>query len=340
MEEKEMKKEKTLRFFTVLLVVTMGVFGACSKSNSSSAGTISYPTKPIQLISPSSAGGDLDYDNRLFAQFMTRELGVNMVVSNISGAGTVTGMKQVLGADHDGYTIVGNNPEGFFPKLIGNTDVGVESFKLAGVYATDSTTILVAHSDLPGVKDLPGFVKYAKDNPGKVQYGLATGSTNHMLGFAFDKNLGIEARFVDVGNNSEKLTALLGRQIDFCTLTYQLTRDYIASGDFIVLALLDSKHNPYFPEIPIFSDFGYIDVEYVKIMWIGMPPETPDNIVNTFSAAMERVVNNPGFRAECEKVSLNPVYYGPQNAYSAIDAIRASSFAPFAEQMVAALQKK
>ena len=332
-----MKTKRALRFFVGLLIVTLIMLGACSRASGSSSTTASrpsYPTKPIQLISPSAAGGDLDYDNRLFAQFMTKELGVNMVVSNVSGAGSVTGMKQVLDSAPDGYTVVGSNSEGFFPKLIGATDIGVESFKMVGIYATDSMTVVLARGDLPGVKDLPTFVQYARANPGSLEYGMATGSSNHMTGFALNTNLGIDTRFVDVGNNAQKLTALLGKQIDYCILTYQLGKEYIDSGEFIFLALLDNKRPAYIPDAPLLSDFGYKDVEYVKPMWIGMPSETPDDVVETFAAAMKRVVENPDFRAECARVGVDPVFYGPKEAYDVIDKIRASSFAPFAEDMI------
>ena len=109
-------------------------------------GNADFPKKPIQIICPVKAGGDTDYNTRVIAQYLSKYLGVNVIVTNVDGGATILGMQQVLDGEPDGYTMVINGLDAYIPKMMGTTDVCIDSFKTVGIPLFDNTTVLVANS--------------------------------------------------------------------------------------------------------------------------------------------------------------------------------------------------
>jgi tripartite-type tricarboxylate transporter receptor subunit TctC len=94
---------------------------------------------------------------------------------------------------------------------------------------------------------------------------------------------------------------------------YGLTLDYFKSGDFVVLGLTSKQRNPLFPEVPTTAEQG-LDLEFNKFFFVGMPKGTPKSIIDKFSAAMKRVVENPQYQADAAKYFVTPTYMGPEQA--------------------------
>ena len=104
-----------------------------------------YPQKAIQVVVPVGAGGDTDMNARIFGKYMEKELGQPIVVVNVKGGGGTIGMKKVLDAAPDGYTVLFFHGEAMIPKLAGLVDYGIEAFQVAGIGVLDDTTVLATH---------------------------------------------------------------------------------------------------------------------------------------------------------------------------------------------------
>ncbi len=269
-----------------------------------------YPDKPIQVIVPVGAGGDTDLNARIFSKYLEKELGQSIVIVNVKGGGGTIGMKRVLESEPDGYTALFFHGEAMIPKLAGLIDWGIEAFQVVGIGVVDDTTVLATHPGLP-YKTLKELIDYAKKHPGEVEFGIQTGGYPHLIGVALEDIAGIELNLVDVGGNAAKTVALKGHKIDVINTQYGLTHDYFVSGDFTCLGLLSAERNPLFPEIPTAAEQGY-PLEFNKFFFYGMPKNTPMDIVNKFSAAMKRVVENPEYQAEAKKIFVTPTYMGPE----------------------------
>ena len=271
-----------------------------------------YPSKPIEVIVPISAGGDTDTNARLFGKFLEQELGQALVVVNVNGGGGTIGMRRVLSADPDGYTALFFHGEAMIPQLAGITDFGIDSFEMVGIGILDNTTVLATYKGAP-YKTMKEFVDYAKTHPSEVEFGILTGGYPHLVGIALQQVAGIELNLIDVGGNAAKTVALKGHKINVINTQYGLTKDYFTSGDFVALALLSESRNPTFDTVPTAKEQGF-NLVFDKFFFYAMPKGTPKAIVDKFSAAMKKVVANPEYQAEAAKFFVKPTYMAPEEA--------------------------
>jgi len=157
-----------------------------------------YPTRPIKLIVPYPAGGPTDVLGRMVADFLTRDLKQTVFVENKGGAQGAIGAEAAARAEPDGYTlfftvasIVVLNPV-LYKKLAYDPD---RDFRVLAI-VTDSPVVMVVHPSVPA-KSVAEFVAYAKQNPGKLNFGSAgTGGTIHLAGEMFRQMAGIEMTHV------------------------------------------------------------------------------------------------------------------------------------------------
>lgn len=294
-------------------LIGLMVAGVMVAGSGVSAAAPAYPTKPIQIVVPVKAGGDTDYNARVLASFVEKYIGKPVVVVNVDGGATVSGMKQVLDAAPDGYRAVVNGTDIFVPKMMGRTEISLDSFKTVAIPVLDNTTVLAVHKDLKVTK-LPELIAASKNGPKKLEYGMKIGATNHLCGIAMGVDWGTQFKSVDVGNNAAKMTALLARQTDVININYSVAKDYFKKGEFIPVVLLGNEKNPLLPNVPLASDSKLKNLDFGKFFWIGMHPDTPDEIINTFSAAVKKATEDPDYKAKMEANFLTVRYMGPKEA--------------------------
>lgn len=292
----------------VLALGTQGIFAAGGKEAPGSAGP-DYPAKAVQVVVPVGAGGDTDMNARLFSKYLEKELKQTVVIVNVTGGGGTIGMKRVLDSAPDGYTVLFYHTEAMIPKIAGLVDYDISDFAIAGIGVLDNTTVLATFNGAP-YKTMKEFVDYAKANPGKVEFGMQTGGYPHLIGIALQEMAGIKLNIVDVGGNAAKTVALKGKKTDVINTQYGLTKDFFVSGDFVCLGLTSDARNPLMSDIPTTKEQGFPMV-FNKFFFYGMPKSTPKAIVDIFSAAMKRVVDNPEYQAEAAKIFVNPMYMDP-----------------------------
>ncbi len=293
-----------------LTLVTLGVLGNTAEV---AAKKVDFPNKPIQIVVPLKAGGDTDYNTRVLAKYLQKYLGKPVVVTNIDGGATMIGMQQVLNSKPDGYTMVINGLDLYIPSMMGTTDITLDSFKTVGIPLFDNTTVLVTNA-ASGYKDLKDLVEKTRQNPNKIEYGMKIGAANQIYGIAMNKEWDAKFKPVDVGNNAAKLTALLGRQTDSAVLAYALAKDYFKSNRFQSIVLLGSEKNPLLPEVPLASEYGLKDIDCSKFFWLGVHPETPDEIVDILADAMEKVTKDPEYIKQMEENFLTVNFIGKRDA--------------------------
>ena len=292
------------------LLSVMGCATVMAAAAISTPALAAYPEKSIQVVVPAGAGGDTDANARLFAKYLEKELGESMVVVNVKGGSGSIGMRRVLGAKADGYTALFFHGEAMIPKLAGLSKTSIDSFQMLGVGVVDDTTVIATHSDTP-YQTMAELVDYARANPGKVNFGMQTGGYPHLIGIALEQVAGIDLNMVDVGGNAAKTVALKGKNIDLINTQYGLTKDYFQAGDFTSLGLLSKQRNPLFAEMPTLEDQGF-PAAFNKFFFYAMPKGVSDEVITTFSSAMERVVNNKDYQAEAKRMFVTPMYMGPK----------------------------
>ena len=307
---------------------------AASSDASSSTASVDFPTKPVQIICPVKAGGDTDRNTRVIAQIMSKYLGVNVVVTNVDGGATVMGMQQVLDSDPDGYTMIINGCDMFVPYMMGTTEINIDSFKTVGVPIIDNTTVLAVNKN-SGYADLKDLVDKTIAAPGTIEYGGKIGATNQICGVAMNEEWGAGFKFVDVGNNAAKMTALLAEQTDVINISYSLALDYFSTGEFEALCLLGSEKNELLADVPMASDFGLKDVDFSKFFWLGVHPDTPDEVVDILADALKKTTEDPEFISNMESNYLTTVCYLKDEAKDICNDYYTRTMEPYKEAFLA-----
>jgi tripartite-type tricarboxylate transporter receptor subunit TctC len=302
-----------LRKFSIVafLLGLVLVLAACNDSAGGDGGNSSddYPNKPIQVVVPAGAGGDTDRNTRIAAKYLSEELDTNVVISNVGGAGGSVGAKEVLDAANDGYTILAFHNSMVINDLLELTDFNYEDYELVGTSVLDLGNAFIVSADSE-YTDLQSLIDAAKANPGKINIATETGAFTHLQLLAFQEATGTEFNIVDVGAAAEKNTALLGGQIDIIPTQLGLVQEYIKSGDFRALGIMADERLPGAPDVPTFKEQG-VDMTFDKFFFWAFPKDTPKEIVDKFTKALENVVNNEDFQAELEPLLVEPLYKSP-----------------------------
>lgn len=317
-----MKKFKNM-LVLIMTIVIAAIFAGCAQSqstgnegetNAESSETSNFPSKPITVVVPAGAGGDTDANARLLGKYLEKELGQPVVISNVTGAGGTVGANEVLDADPDGYTALFFHNSLLLNRIMGLTQDSYDSFKLAGIAVLDQGNTFMVSADSQ-FKDLQDMIEYARQNPGEVSIATEVGGFTHLQLLALQKDQGIELNIVDVGGAAEKVTALLGGHVDIVPTSLGLVQSYVDSGDMRSLGIMASDRVDLMSDVPTFVEQG-VNSEFEKFFFFGFNPDTPDEIVDAFSKAVEKVVNNEEYVKEAEKFLVTPTYMNPEDAFN------------------------
>jgi len=290
------------------------------------ASAVDYPVRPIKLVVPYAAGGPTDVLGRLVADYLGRDLKQTVIVENKPGAQGAIGAEAVARADPDGYTlfvaagsIIVLNPM-LYKKLSYDP---VKDFRMLAL-VTDLPVVMEVHPSVPA-KTVAEFVAYAKQNPGKLNFGSAgTGGTIHLAGEMFKQMAGIEMTHVPYKGAGPALTDLLSGNIQVMFDSMGTALPPVKAGLLRPLAVSSTQRSPDLPDVPTIAESGYPD--YAVSVWYGIvaPSKLPDEIAQKIRASLDRALNDDTFRASLEKIGF-PVFR-PRSAAAItefIDADRA-----------------
>ena len=285
-----------------------------------------YPTHPIKLVVPYSAGGPTDLLGRLVADFLSKDLKQTVIVENKAGAQGAIGAEMVARAEPDGYTlftaaasIIVLNPL-LYKKLAYDP---AKDFRMLAL-VTDLPVVMEVNPSVPA-KTVAEFVAYAKQNPGKLNFGSAgTGGTIHLAGEMFKQITGIEMTHVPYKGAGPALADLLGGNIQVMFDTLSTALPPVRSGSLRALGVSSDQRSPDLPDVPTIAESGYPD--YRVSVWYGIaaPAKLPDDVAAKLTASLDRALNDDAFRAQLEKIGF-PVFR-PRSAAAIkefIDADRA-----------------
>lgn len=309
-----------------------GPDAAASKPAGSGDAAYSF-SDTITIICPVKAGGDTDRNTRILAQYMEKYAGVTVVVKNVDGGATVMGMQECLDATPDGNTLIINGTDIFVPYMQGTSQIDINSFKTVAIPVLDNTTVLVVNKN-SGWNTLEDLLAASKAAPNTLEYGGKVGAANQICGIAMNAEWDAGFKFVDVGNNAAKMTALLGEQTDIINISYALAADYFETGEFIALCLLGSEKNELI-DAPLASEYGLKDVDFSKFFWVGTGPEVPDEKVDALAALVADVCADPDFVKDMEAYQLTVRYMATTEAQEFANKMYTDTLLPYKDAFLA-----
>lgn len=264
-----------------------------TSAGTASESTVEWPTETITLNCYGAAGGSTDLTARVFAEYLSKETGVAVVVTNDDA---LIQSQNTHDADPDGYTL-GVGAMGFMIYgYTGTLDYGLDGFEPLGIVSEDDTFGLYVTSDAP-YQTLEELVAYMQENPGEVNFGVKTATSVHLEAVGFLSTVGCEANVVDAGADAARVTALLGNQIDITIEPYATMKGYLEDGEVVCLGTFQEESSQMCPDIPTVMSQGYDYTFPTNFQALVMPQGASDELVEAISTAVENVVSNPEYIA-------------------------------------------
>jgi tripartite-type tricarboxylate transporter receptor subunit TctC len=251
----------------------------------------SYPSKPIRVIVPFAAGGNLDILMRMVAQKMSEGLGQQVVVDNRAGASGLVGVRLVAGAPPDGYTLLAmSNTFTTAPALIQNVGYDpVKDFAGISLFAR-LPQLLVVHPAVP-VKSVKDLIALAKARPGELTYGSnGAGSSLHIAAALFARDAGVKMLEVPYKGGSQVLLDLVGGRIALAFAQMSTSIAFVNAGKLRALGVTSSRRSPIYPALPTIAEAGLPGYETITWNGVGAPAGTPRDALTRLHAEVAKAV--------------------------------------------------
>ncbi|MES2943456.1 MAG: tripartite tricarboxylate transporter substrate binding protein [Pseudomonadota bacterium] len=294
----------TRRLFPTALAATLATLTSLLPQAAFAA---DYPSKPIEVIVPSSAGGGTDVMTRLFAEVAKKYISQPLVVSNKAGASGGIGMTEVARAAPDGYKIGVLISELAIIPHLGMTKITTADFiPLARLNGDPGLIAVRADSPLQSIDEL---LAQAKKSPGTLTMGNAgTGTIWHLAAAAVEEKTGTKFNHVPFQGAAPSVMALAGGHVDAITVSPAEIGSFVAAGKVRVLVSMADRRLPApYDKVSTFREKG---VDLVLGTWrgLGVPVGTPPEIVAYLRDATRKTAEDPAFRDALLKANLQPAY--------------------------------
>jgi len=282
--------------------------GACGGDDGGGGGGDQYPEREITVVVPFAAGGPTDTVTRLIARPMGQELGQQIVVQNVEGAGGTVAAGQVARAEPDGYTVLMHHigmstAPTLYPNLPFNP---LEDFKTIGLVTEVPMTIIARKDFEPNT--LEELVSYVKENADDVTYAHAgVGAASQLCGLLIQDAMGVKVTEVPYDGTEPALTDLVGGQVDFMCDQTTNTTGQIQGNEVKAYAVTTPERIDALPDLPTTQEGGLGDVEVTVWHGLYVPAETPDEVVQRLTDALKVALKDQGVIDRLAELGTEPV---------------------------------
>lgn len=272
-----------------------------------------YPEKPVRIILPFGPGGVADVTMRLVAQKLTERLGQNFIVDNRPGAGGIIAAKATLSYPPDGYTFyLGGNGTAISQTLFKSLPYKVLTDFTPVTALAQFDMLLATKADSPR-DSVQKVVAYAKENPGKMNFGtVAAGSTQNLSAELFKMLTGANATVVTFRTTPDLVTAIIRGDIDVGFDFFAAFRPTIEGRQIKIIATSGEHPNAELPGVPTVKDSGY--PEYLVTSWNGLqaPAGISPIIVKKINEEVNIVLAMPDVKARMAELGMEPMISTPE----------------------------
>ena len=254
-----------------------------------------YPERQITMVVPFSAGGPTDTVARLVAERMSEDLGQQIVIQNVGGAGGTLGASQVAKAEADGYTVLLHHigmatSDTLYRNLPYET---LDAFEYVGL-VTEVPMVVTARQDFEPA-DFPAFIEYVKANADSLTLANAgIGAASHLCGMLLMQALEAPLVTVPYKGTGPAMTDLLGGQVDImCDQTTNTTQQ-IKAGTIKAYAVTTPERLDLFPDLPTAAESGLEAMQFGIWHGIYTPKGTAPEINQRLSESLQKALADEG----------------------------------------------
>jgi tripartite-type tricarboxylate transporter receptor subunit TctC len=267
------------------------------------AAALDYPTRPITIVVPFSAGGPLDTLTRIVADRMRRFLGQSIVIENVTGAAGSIGTGRVARAAPDGYTLLA----GIWSTSVVNPVVYALPYDVINDFApvalmADNPQIIVGRKGLPA-DDLKGLIAWLKANPDKGLAGTAgVGSPQHVFGVFFEQATDTRFQFVHYRGAAPAMQELVAGRLDFIISDQVTALPQISTGAVKAYAVTTKTRLAGAPDVPTVDDAG-LPTFHTRV-WnaIWAPKGTSQSVIVKLNSAIIESLDDAALRARLDQL--------------------------------------
>jgi len=272
-----------------------------------------WPSKPVHLIVSWPPGGGADNVARVLAQQLAVHLDQSVVIENRAGAGGMVGAMAVARADPDGYTLLFASDAELTIAPAVRKSVPYDPLKdLTPISLISSGPFMLAASAGFPPNSLPELVAYAKNNPGKVNYGsFGPGTNGHMLGEQLNATAGIDTVHVAYKGSAPALSDLVGGQIQYAFFSPMAVMDMVREKKIKAIALLAPKRLDNAGDIPTAAEQGLSTLVGGTRFGLLGPAGTPKAVVDKMHAAVVASLRSPEIRKSFDTMYTLPIGSSP-----------------------------
>ena len=264
-----------------------------------------FPSHPITIVVPFSAGGPSDAMARILAERMKVKLGETILIENVTGAGGSIGVGRAVRSPPDGYTI----SFGHLGTHVANGAI----YKLGYDLVTDlepvallpSNPMIIVSKNAVPAKNLQELLAWLRSRPTPPTAGTAgAGSGSHIAGLYFEKVTGIKLQYVPYRGTAPAMTDLVAGQIDVIVDQTSNSIAQVRAGTIRAYAVTDGKRVEQASDIPTTDEAGLPGFHLTLWSGLWVPKGTPKEVIAKLNAAAVDALNDPGVRKQLENLGL------------------------------------
>jgi tripartite-type tricarboxylate transporter receptor subunit TctC len=262
-----------------------------------------YPSRPITIIVPFPPGGNTDIMGRALQTELSKSLGQTIIINNKGGASGTIGIRELVKAEPDGYTIAltPNNPLTAQPHLQ-KQNYSIDSFRY--ICLTYYTPYVVIAGPGAPFKTFDEFAKFARAKPDTLVYGTAgVATTPHLAMLAVLKAIGAEGLAVPFQGDGPQAHALLSGTV----MATASTPAVAAASNLPVLAALSEERIATLPDVPTMRELGF-PTEAFTAGGLIAPAGTHDDVVAVLEKACAQATSAGEYRTIVERLNVTPRY--------------------------------
>jgi tripartite-type tricarboxylate transporter receptor subunit TctC len=295
---------KTLLAAVVVCLVAGGITTALGQV---------FPTRPIHVIVPLTAGSGADVVGRIVAKHMSIGLGQPMVVENRPGAGGQIGTLAVVKSPPDGYTLVVQSASHAANPAIYKT-LPYDSLKdLVDIAILGMTPYVMVSSPTGPYRSLKALVDAAKAKPGEIPFASAgVGTVTHLTAEYFAQMAGIKMLHIPYKGSPEAIRDAAAGRVSFYMAPINTAIGLIKDGKIAALGVSTLRRVAVLPEVPTIAEQGVSG--FSMTLWFGMwaPAGTPQPVVRKLNAEVNRIMQLQELREQYATLGVDPVTMQPE----------------------------
>lgn len=298
-------------FKTIILIIFVSIFTFTLIGYSQGAEKkIEYPIKSINAISPWSAGGSSDTAFRGYINYISKELGVDINVTNVTGGNGSIGWVEALSKPADGYNLCLLTFDILTTQAQKLAPISYKNFDIINMF-TNHPSILVVHGDSPWetLDDFLVATKQAKEKGENLEIGVAgENGLWHQAGLVMEEATQIEGayKYIPYSGSSTQLAGMLGKHVDAIITSITASQQHIDSGTLRLLAVMGNERIEGF-NVPTFRELGY-DVVYESWRVLAAPKGIPEPALNKLREVGKKVFYSSEFQEWAKESNISPIY--------------------------------